>query len=125
MLNYGYAVLSALCHRSLLIHGLLPQLGVFHKPRFRSQPLVYDLMEAFRPAVELMLAEFMLEPEVSMKLWSKKVGRELRERRVSHGSYSLKLMDAIDASANSLARAYEQMTAESFWVPELPVKNEQ
>lgn len=125
MLNYGYAVLSALCHRGLLVHGLLPQLGVFHKPRFRSEPLVYDLMEAFRPAVELMLAEFMLEPEVSMKLWSKKVGRELRERRVSHGSYSLKLMDAIDASANSLARAYEQMTAESFWVPELPVKNEQ
>jgi hypothetical protein len=30
-------------------------------------------------------------------------------------------MDAIDASANSLARAYEQMSAESFWVPELPL----
>jgi CRISPR-associated protein Cas1 len=53
---------------------------VFHKPRFRSEPLVYDLMEAFRPAVELMLAEFMLEPDVSMKAWSKKVGTELRGR---------------------------------------------
>jgi CRISPR-associated protein Cas1 len=121
MLNYGYAVLSALCHRGLLVHGLLPQLGVFHKPRFRSEPLVYDLMEAFRPAVELMLAEFMLEPDVSMKAWSKKVGTELRERRVKHQAYTLKLMDAIEASANSLARAYEEMSVQLFWVPELPL----
>jgi CRISPR-associated protein Cas1 len=121
MLNYGYAVLSALCHRGLLVHGLLPQLGVFHKPRFRSEPLVYDLMEAFRPAVELMLAEFMLEPDVSMKAWSKKVGTELRERRVQHQAYTLKLMDAIEASANSLARAYEENSVQPFWVPELPL----
>jgi CRISPR-associated protein Cas1 len=120
MLNYGYAVLAALCHRSLLIHGLLPQLGVHHKARYRSDPLVYDLMESFRPAVELMLAEFMLQPEISMKAWAKKVGTELRERRVRHGDYTLKLMDAIDASANSLARAYEQHSVEPFWVPELP-----
>ena len=64
MLNYGYAVLSALCHRSLIVHGLLPQMGVHHMARYRSDPLVYDLMECFRPAVELMLAEFMLEPDV-------------------------------------------------------------
>ena len=120
MLNYGYAVLAALCHRSLIIHGLMPQLGVFHKPRYRSDPLVYDLMEAFRPAVELMLAEFMLEPDVSMKAWAKKVGTELRERRVVHRDYTLKLMDAIDASANSLARAYEELSVKPFWVPELP-----
>jgi len=120
MLNYGYAVLAALCHRGLIIHGLLPQLGVHHKARYRSEPLVYDLMEPFRPAVELMLAEFLLEPEISMKAWAKKVGTELRERRVKHGEYTLKLMDAIDASANSLARAYEELSAEAFWVPELP-----
>ncbi|MGP8200605.1 MAG: hypothetical protein ACLQU4_14010 [Limisphaerales bacterium] len=89
-------------------------------PRYRSDPLVYDLMEPFRPAVELMLAEFLLTPEISMKAWAKKVGTELRERRVKHGNYTLKLMDAIDASANSLARAYEDMSAGAFWVPELP-----
>jgi len=44
MLNYGYAVLAALCHRSLVIHGLSPLLGVQHKPRYRAHPLVYDLM---------------------------------------------------------------------------------
>ncbi len=120
MLNYGYAVLAALCHRSLIVHGLLPQLGVHHMARYRSDPLVYDLMESFRPAVELMLAEYMVEPEVSMKGWAKHVGAGLRDRRVRHGSYTLKLMDAIDASANSLARAYAELSAARFWVPELP-----
>ncbi|HOX60194.1 MAG TPA: type II CRISPR-associated endonuclease Cas1 [Verrucomicrobiota bacterium] len=120
MLNYGYAVLAALCHRSLLIHGLLPQLGVHHKARYRSDPLVYDLMEAFRPAVELMLAEYLVEPEISMKEWAKKAGTALRDRRVVHGDFTLKLMDAIDASANSLARAYAERSAGRFWVPELP-----
>ena len=119
MLNYGYAVLAALCHRSLIVHGLVPQLGVHHKPRYRSDPLVYDLMEPFRPAVDLMLAEFMVEPEISMKAWAKKVGTELRDRRVRRGTYTLKLMDAIDASANSLARAYAELSAARFWVPEL------
>jgi hypothetical protein len=32
----------------------------------------------------------------------------------------LKLMDSIDASANSLARAYAASSAKDFWVPELP-----
>jgi CRISPR-associated protein Cas1 len=120
MLNYGYAVLAALCHRSLIVHGLLPQLGVHHKPRYRSDPLVYDLMEGFRPAVELMLAEFMLESDVTLKAWAKKVATELRDRRVRHRNHTLKLMDAIDASANSLARAYAEMSSLAFWLPELP-----
>ncbi len=124
MLNYGYAVLAALCHRSLIIHGLLPQLGVHHKPRYRAEPLVYDLMEPFRPVVELMLAEFMLEPDISMKAWARKVGTELRDRRVKRGPYTLKLMDAIDASANSLARAYAAASYRLFWAPVLPEPEE-
>jgi CRISPR-associated protein Cas1 len=119
MLNYGYTVLAALCHRSLIVHGLTPSLGVHHTTRYQSDPLVYDLMEAFRPMVDCLLAEFMTEPDVTMKAWSKKVGTELRERRVRHERYSLKLMDAIDASASSLTRSYAAMDADAFWVPEL------
>jgi hypothetical protein len=44
----------------------------------------------------------------------------LRERRLRRETVNLKLMDAIDASGNSLARAYEELSAAPFWVPELP-----
>lgn len=120
MLNYGYAVLAALCHRSLVIHGLSPQLGVKHTTRYQSDPLVYDLMEPFRPIVDMMLAEFMVGEDIAFRTWARKVGQELRTRRVHHERYSLKLMDAIDASASSMARSYAENSAKPFWVPELP-----
>lgn len=120
MLNYGYAVLAALCHRSLIVHGLSPLLGVKHTTRYHADPLVYDLMEPFRPIVDLMLAEFMVGAEITMKAWCKKVGTELREFRVEREQFSLKLMDAIDASASSLARTYSERSSELFWAPELP-----
>ena len=119
MLNYGYAVLSALCHRSLVIHGLSPQLGVQHVTRYKADPLVYDLMEPFRPLVDLMLAEFMVGEDISFRAWARKVGNELHAPRVHHQRYSLKLMDAIDTSAASMARCYAENSAKTFWVPTL------
>ena len=119
MLNYGYTVLAALCHRSLLVHGLTPTLGVKHTTRYKSAPLVYDLMEPFRPLVDCLLAEFMLEPDVSMKAWAKKVGLELRERKVQHARYAMKLMDAIDACASSMTRSYAELKPDLFWVPDI------
>lgn len=119
MLNYGYAVLSALCHRSLLIHGLLPTLGVKHMPRYRSTPLVFDVMEPFRPMVDLMLADFQKGGGGDMKAWAKKVGSELRETRLRHSRYSVKLMDAIDISISSLARSFAARKPGEFWVPVL------
>ncbi len=117
MLNYGYAVLSALCHRSLLVHGLLPSLGVKHMPRYRSTPLVFDVMEPFRPMVDMMLADFQKSGGGDMKAWAKKVGTELKETRLQHSRYSVKLMDAIDISISSLARSFAARKHSDFWVP--------
>jgi len=119
MLNYGYSVLAALCHRSLLTHGLSPLLGVNHVTRYRTHPLVYDLMEPLRPAVDLMLAEFMVQKDVSMKEWCRKVGSDLREKRIQHKRYPRKLMDAIDVSASSMAQSYAKASSKPFWIPEL------
>lgn len=119
MLNYGYTVLAALCHRSIIVHGLSPLLGVGHVTRYKADPLVYDVMEPYRPFVDKMLAEFMLEDDISEAAWCRKVGRELRERRVEREPFSLKLMDAIDKTASTLTESYSQMRAEILWVPYL------
>jgi len=122
-LNYGYAVLAAICHRGIIVHGLLPQIGVHHKPRYRSVPLVYDLMEAFRAMVDFLLAEF-LRDNVSpdLRAWAKKVGGGLKDFRVRKGTFTLKLLDAMDASASSLARAYATGKSDLFWLPEIPAE---
>ena len=120
MLNYGYTVLATLCHRSLILHGLSPLIGVHHVSRYRSEPLVYDLMEPYRPFVDQILAEFMIEEtDITEEAWCRQIGMALRDRRVSHPRYSLKLLDAIDRSASSLARCYSQMDVSPLWTPSL------
>lgn len=120
MLNYGYAVLAALCHRSLIVHGLLPQLGVSHKPRYRSEPLVYDLMEPFRPFVEMLLAKFIRSAnEVTLNAWAKKIGAELKDYRVNKHTCTLMLLDAIDHTCSSLARVYAVKDVQALWLPEI------
>lgn len=118
MLNYGYTVLATLCHRALLVHGLSPLHGVGHLPRYRATPLVYDLMEPYRPFVDRMLAAFLMRPEeITLESWARHIGSTLREERVQHERYSLKLLDALDKTASSLARCYRDSSAAPLWLP--------
>jgi len=52
LLDYGYAVLMVRIVQRLLCYGLDPMYGMGHKPRERSLPLAYDIMEPFRPVVD-------------------------------------------------------------------------
>lgn len=53
LLNYGYTVLRAATARSIVAAGLHPSLGLFHKSRGNALRLADDLMEPFRPTVDL------------------------------------------------------------------------
>ena len=53
MLNYGYAVLRAATARAVVGAGLLAGLGVFHSNRGDAFALASDLMEPFRPVIDL------------------------------------------------------------------------
>lgn len=53
MLNYGYTVLRAAAARSVVAAGLHPALGLQHRSRGDGLRLADDLMEPFRPAVDL------------------------------------------------------------------------
>ena len=53
MLNYGYAVLRAGVARAVMGAGLHPSFGLMHSNRSNAMVLVDDLMEPFRPIVDL------------------------------------------------------------------------
>ena len=55
-LDYGYAVLRGACARSLVAHGLLPTVGIFHSSEQNAFNLADDLIEPFRPVVDLHVA---------------------------------------------------------------------
>jgi len=118
-LNYGYAVLSALCHRSLIVHGLQPAIGLHHRSRYKAIPLVHDFIEPFRAFVDRILAFHLRNGESDLHTWVKVIGQSLRDYRIRHGDACIKLMDAIDKAASSLARAYAKSNASDLWLPSL------
>jgi len=64
-LNYGYAILRAAVARSLSGSGLLPALGIHHKNRYNSFCLADDIMEPYRPYIDLVV--YRLEKELKEK----------------------------------------------------------
>lgn len=74
-LNYGYAVLRGCMARYLASYGFLPMLGLHHKSELNSFNLADDMMEAFRPVVDLLAftlfdADDILTPEKKRLLFN-------------------------------------------------------
>ena len=67
-LNYGYAILRALTARAITSTGLLPALGIFHKNKYNPYCLADDLMEPYRPFVDKMVQQMLLQLELSEEL---------------------------------------------------------
>jgi CRISPR-associated endonuclease Cas1 len=59
-LNYAYALLRHLAEAEVLSLGLDPSLGLLHSDGRGKQPLLYDLMEVWRPMVDRWLLEWLL-----------------------------------------------------------------
>lgn len=124
MLNYGYAILLAMCHRAILIHGLSPLHGVGHAPHYRSQPLVYDLMEAYRPFIDWSMAKFLLrsvttKEDLDIRAWAKHASTDLLRQRVMYRGKRIRLLYALDKSAASLAECYREGRSTLLWLPRM------
>lgn len=53
LLNYGYTVLRAATARAVIAAGLHPSIGLFHRNANNAMQLVDDLVEPFRPIIDL------------------------------------------------------------------------
>ena len=58
-LNYGYAILRAIIARSLVASGLLPTMGIHHHNRYNAYCLADDIMEPYRPYVDMLVIDIM------------------------------------------------------------------
>ena len=56
-LNYGYAVMRAGIARNLVVHGLEPCIGLHHRSELNNFNLADDLIEPFRPVVDLYVTQ--------------------------------------------------------------------
>jgi CRISPR-associated protein Cas1 len=71
LLNYGYAIFRATMARAIVATGLNPGFGIFHNNKYNPMCLVDDLMEPFRPWIDIRVKELGsvdLTPEIKQYL---------------------------------------------------------
>lgn len=57
--NYGYAILRSVIARSLVASGCLPVLGIHHQNKYNPYCLADDIMEPYRPIVDLYIMRYL------------------------------------------------------------------
>lgn len=103
-LNYGYAILRAMTARSICASGLHPSLGIHHHNRYDSYCLASDLMEPYRPIVDISAARYYAKTEHPAELdkeSKKRVLTDLTKPLESDGK-NRKLSSILDKMCSSL-----------------------
>ncbi|GAB4196409.1 MAG: type II CRISPR-associated endonuclease Cas1 [Wenzhouxiangellaceae bacterium] len=105
LLNYGYAIVRALVARSLCAAGLHPGLGLHHRNRYNDFPLADDVMEPYRPFVDLTVWQLVEDGlgQAEMDTDIRKRLIEVVKHPVKIGGDQAPLQNAIQKTAQSLA----------------------
>lgn len=107
-LDYGYAVLRAAIARGLVAHGFLPALGLFHASEQNAFNLADDLIEPYRPLVDLHVIQHSLGHGVEDLLPADKVPLvSLLNVDMTMPRGTMSVLASIEQAVESLARLYE------------------
>lgn len=70
LLNYGYSIVRAMMARALVGAGLLPTLGIHHHSRYDAYCLADDIMEPYRPFVDMKVLEMWKKGDITSDISS-------------------------------------------------------
>lgn len=116
-LDYGYAVLRGAIARGLVAHGLHPTVGLFHDSEQNAFNLADDLIEPFRPIVDLHVAKHPAMTEGNLIPEDKSALVALLNVDVAMPQGRTSALSAIEYAVESLVRVFEEGSNEL----ELPV----
>lgn len=107
-LDYGYAVLRGACARALVAHGLLPTVGIFHSSEQNAFNLADDLIEPYRPVVELHVATSRKTDDAAdLSPADKAALVGLLNVDVAMPRGMMSVLASVEQAAESLARLYD------------------
>lgn len=104
-LNYGYAIMRGAVARNLVCRGLEPCLGLFHHNELNQFNLADDLMEPFRPLVDLYVAFHLLEAEGDLTPTHKHQLFNLTNYVIMQDGKRNRMISAVGRCVESLARS--------------------
>jgi len=108
LLNYGYAIMRAMVARAIVASGLHPALGVQHSNQYNGLCLADDVMEPFRPWVDLRVFQLALEhPELAVNQNTKQPFLKLLGESVRWNKQTMPLMVASHYLLADIKRAFD------------------
>lgn len=120
-LNYGYAILRGCMARYLSVYGFLPAFGLHHHSGLNPFNLADDLMEPFRPVVDILVADIIKEEDVFTPFHKRQLFNILNMDILSGGQHH-SVSYAMERSVKSLSRSLREQK-NLFLAPELiPLK---
>jgi CRISPR-associated protein Cas1 len=105
-LNYGYTVLRAATARSIVAAGLHPSLGLHHVSKGSSLRLADDLMEPFRPAVDLVVHGLLDRDPIELDPSTKRVLAGVLHADYATAEGASPLSNVLTRLAQSLAQVF-------------------
>lgn len=111
-LDYGYAVLRGAIARGLVAHGMHPPIGLFHASEQNAFNLADDLIEPFRPLVDLHVAKNPAFTEGDLAPQDKAALVALLNVDVGMPQGKMSALSAIEYAVESLVRLFEQGDSE-------------
>lgn len=109
-LNYGYAIVRGGIARNLVMHGLESCIGIHHRSELNNFNLADDLIEPFRPIVDLYVAQNFSVTDDVLTAQQKAGLFNLTNYLVKQAGRKYRVMLAIDRSCAALANSVtEQM----------------
>lgn len=120
MLNYGYAVVRAGVARGLVSSGLLPAFGLMHASATNAFNLADDMVEPFRPFVDLLACERSDDGKTAGGDLTVEDRREMAGvllRSAMLDSERITLLLATERAAAALVRAMEAGTPDLLELP--------
>lgn len=106
--NYGYAILRSIIARAIVEAGLLPVLGIFHKNKYNPYCLADDLMEPYRPIVDLTIMNWLNQnlDEKTLSKDFKATCLKMASADVYINEVTRPLLIAVKSTASSLYQCY-------------------
>ncbi len=106
MLNYGYTVLRAATARAVVAAGLHPTLGLHHSNEGNAMRLVDDLMEPFRPLIDLRVWQLNKQGEIVVSPGSKRALVKVLYEDMQTNMGATPAMVCVQRLATSLAQIF-------------------
>lgn len=117
MLNYGYTVLRSLLARSVVAAGLHPSIGIHHANRGNAFALADDLVEPFRPLVDVLVAQLRDQGCTEVTPEAKRAFAGLIALDLRGESGTTTVAGAAGRLAQSLARCFETRNTSDLLLP--------